>query len=271
MNYEAIIKSMQQQFGPTVKDICIHGIGVLPEEIHESVILAPWWEPYLFPELGEAYYLSESDFSSIKVWNIVSEKGEFTYIKTGIGSPILMDVLLCLGETKCKKVIMIGSSGSLDADIDIGSIVIPKYSVCGDGASRYLVSDDMKKDCFGEKVYPDPELFDRVKSITENVCRQYNVKWHIGRAFGVDTIVAHFTKIDLIRSMDCNIIEMECAAAFRAAKLMNIQLAAIFCVSDNSAMKKSLSSEITKAELDYRKFVRRKLFPQIILETFRQE
>ena len=31
-----------------------------------------------------------------------------------------------------------GSAGSLDENIKIGDIVVPKYSVCGDGASRYL-------------------------------------------------------------------------------------------------------------------------------------
>jgi purine-nucleoside phosphorylase len=267
LNYETIIKGMQR-FGSTEKDICTHGIGVLSEQIHENVILAPWWEPSALPGLGEAEYLSESGFSSVKVWNIVSEKGEITYIKTGIGAPVLMDVLLSLGVTKCQKVIFIGSVGSLDTDISIGDIVIPEFSVCGDGASRYIASDNLIRDCFGEKAYPDSKLLSRIEAVTEKVCSQNNVRWHLGRNFSIDTIVAQFAHIDLILDMNCNVIEMETAAAFRAAKMANIQIIAIFSVSDNTVVKKSLICGRTDQEMDYRRFVRRSLFPKIIIETF---
>lgn len=76
-----------------------------------------------------------------KVWNIHNGNIKITYIKTGIGAPVLMDSLLSLGVTACKRIIFIGSVGSLDENISIGDIVIPEYSVCGDGASRYILSD----------------------------------------------------------------------------------------------------------------------------------
>ena len=66
-----------------------------------------------------------------------------TYIKTGIGAPVLMDALLTLGVTACQRIIFIGSVGSLDDNIGIGDIVIPEYSVCGDGASRYISHDSL--------------------------------------------------------------------------------------------------------------------------------
>lgn len=49
-----------------------------------------------------------------------------------------MDYILSLGVTKCKNLVFLGSSGSLDENIKISDIVVPKYSICGDGASRYL-------------------------------------------------------------------------------------------------------------------------------------
>ena len=75
---------------------------------------------------------------------IKSEICDITYIKTGIGAPVFMDALLALGVTKCKNIIFVGSVGSLDEDIGIGDIVIPQYSICGDGASRYIASDTLK-------------------------------------------------------------------------------------------------------------------------------
>ena len=46
---------------------CLHGIGILPNQVNENVVIAPWWEPPVLQKLGEAEYLSESDFSAIKV------------------------------------------------------------------------------------------------------------------------------------------------------------------------------------------------------------
>ena len=67
--------------------------------------------------------------------------------------------------------------------------------------------------------------------------------------------------------MGCNVIEEETAAAFRAA-MMGIPMAALFSVSDNTVAKKSLVSGRTKEEMEYRRYVRRELFPKIIFEFF---
>lgn len=104
----------------------------------------------------------------------------------------------------------------MSSDISIGDIVIPDYSVCGDGASRYIASHSLEScDVFGEKVYPNLSLSDKVKEITDHVCTQNGVKWHNGITFSIDTIFAQFLHIDKIISSGCNTIEMETAAAFR--------------------------------------------------------
>ncbi len=66
MDYATIINGMKR-FGSTEKEICFHGIGVPPEEIHKNVVLAPWWEPSSLPDLGKAEFLNESDYSAVKV------------------------------------------------------------------------------------------------------------------------------------------------------------------------------------------------------------
>lgn len=147
MEYRKLIDGMRR-FGSTEADICRHMLGVGREAIRENVILAPWWQPASMPELGSARYLSESDFSAIRVWDIEFPSGGCTYIRTGIGAPVLMDVALALGLTACKRLIFIGSVGSLTPEIGIGDVVVPEYSICGDGASRYL-ADSLAKDCFG--------------------------------------------------------------------------------------------------------------------------
>lgn len=268
MKYVDFINSMKR-FGSTERDICIHGIGVEPELIRENVVIAPWWEPPSLPTLGKAEYLSESEFASTKVWNVQNGDIKITYIKTGIGAPVLMDSLLSLGVTSCKKIIFIGSVGSLDMNISIGDIVLPEYSICGDGASRYILSDKLEQDVFGSKSYPDTMFFEKAKITTKEICSVNNVNWHIGRTFSLDTVFAQYAHIDSIIGLGCNVIEMETAAAFSAAKLMGIPMVAIFSVSDNTVANKSLVSGRTQSEMDYRHFVRREMFPQIILSMFK--
>lgn len=86
MEYRKLIDGMRR-FGSTEADICRHMLGVGREAIRENVILAPWWQPASMPELGSARYLSESDFSAIRVWDIEFPSGGCTYIRTGIGAP----------------------------------------------------------------------------------------------------------------------------------------------------------------------------------------
>lgn len=268
MNYQQLIDGIKK-YKSTETDICLHCLGVMPEQINTNVVIAPWWEPKSLALLGDAEYLSESQFSAIKVWNIKNEICDITYIKTGIGAPVFMDALLALGVTKCKNVIFVGSVGSLDENISIGDIVIPQYSICGDGASRYITTDSLRiNDVFGTKVEPNQKMFDIVCRITEGVCNKSDVKFHIGRTFSIDSVFAQYAHIDEILNMGCNVIEMETASAFRVAEIANLKLAAIFSVSDNTITNKSLISGRTESDMKYRRFVRNNLFPEIITKVF---
>ncbi len=268
MDYQRLLHGMKK-YRSTERDICIHCLGVTPEQINKNVVIAPWWEPKSLALLGEAEYLSESQFSAIKVWNIKNKAGDITYIKTGIGAPVFMDALLALGITKCENVIFVGSVGALDKEIGIGDIVVPQYSICGDGASRYISGDRLSgNDVFGSIAEPEKAMFDMVYGIVKTVCKENNVNYHIGNAFSIDSVFAQYAHIDEILDMGCNVIEMETACAFKAAKVANLKIAAILSVSDNTITNKSLISGRTEKDMHYRRFVRNHLFPEIITKIF---
>lgn len=268
MNYAELIKGIAR-YGSSAEDICKQVLGISGNQIKSRVIVAPWWEPSVFSGLGKKIELV-TEVCSLKIWNIVTDSYEISYLKTGIGAPVLTDVVLTLGLTNCKKVLFIGSVGSLTEDISIGDIVLPEFSICGDGTSRYLKGSPLKvNDPFGEKVFPDGQLFEELKKLTKNICNDNNVKYHVGQAFSIDSIFAQFAYIDEIKKMGCNVIEMETAAAFRAAKMANIPLVAAYSVSDNTVVNKSLISGRTESDKKYRKEVRRTIFPKIILELFK--
>jgi len=264
MHYVDLISSIHRFIDDNV-DICDRFLGVESKKIQKNVIISPGWGPERVPGIGSAELIASGAlYGSLKVWNINNGDTEITYIQTGCGAAILMDALLSLGVSDCKNIIFLSSVGAADANIGIGDIVIPEYSITGDGASRYIASDTLDKDVFGEKMYPDTSLLAQLKLETEKICIETNTKWHIGKTFCTDTIFAEFAHIDTIINKGCNTLDMETAVAFRAAKLMNKALVAILSVTDNTVVKKSLISKTTKNEDDYRLFVRREVFPKII-------
>ena len=98
-----------------------------------------------------------------------------------------MDVVLGLGVTECENIIFVGSVGSLDDNIGIGDIVIPEYSICGDGASRYVACDKLSdSDVFGTKVSPNKKLFENVCKHTNDVCSKNNVKYHLALRYEIE-------------------------------------------------------------------------------------
>ena len=70
-----------------------------------------------------------------------------------MGASNVIDIVLAFGCTPCKNIIFIGSVGTLDTHIGIGDIVIPEYSICGDGVCRYLTNKKItENDSFGKKI-----------------------------------------------------------------------------------------------------------------------
>ncbi len=266
MNREQLISALAQ-YGSSPEEACFLTIGVRPEQVRQKVVLAPWWLPTVFDGLGEDQYLSHEAVDSIRVWDFEKDGQTFTYVRAGIGAPVTSDVLLALGLTPCQEVLFVGSAGALSPEMAVGDVVVPEYSICGDGASRYIAGDSLQTDVFGERVYPDPALTARLNAQAEKACAAYGVTLHKGRNFSVDTIFAQFAHLDEIMAMGCNVIEMETAAVFRGARLMDMAAAALFIITDNSVCNNSLMTAFSPEETAWRRRVRREAFPRMIWGT----
>ena len=251
------------KYGTEEKDICKSVIGCDRNTIKENVIIAPWWEPDKYDSSVQAELIVDG---SIKVWEFSIKDKNYTYIKTGIGASVCTDVILALGCTKCQNIVFVGSVGSLSQEINIGDIVIPSCSICGDGVCKYL-SKNIDITCFGERNYPNGDMLRKVTNAANKICISNGVKWHVADNFSIDTIFAQFAHLDNIINMGAQVIEMETSAAFKAANISGISICAIFSVSDNSILKKSLYSGRTKEEQLYRSEVRQKIIPQIIYQV----
>lgn len=229
-------------------------------KILENVVIAPWWNHDIFDNKN-----FKIEQTSEKVFNFYSDELSFSYIELKrIGAPSIMDFILSLGVTKCKNLVFLGSAGSLDENIKIGDIVIPEYSICGDGASRYL--NENLEDEFLKKRYPSNEFTQKLI----NVLKEKNIKYHNVPNFSIDTVFAQFYHIDKILELGAKTIEMETANLFKCNELLKINVTALFCISDNTLLNKSLYSGRTKEEKEYRHKVRNEIIPDIVISLFKK-
>lgn len=256
MKYNDLLNS-HLKYGTTSDDI-IKRKGY--EKILENVVIAPWWSHDIFDGLN-----FEEEQVNDKVFNFYSNDLSFSYIELKrIGASGIMDFILSLGVTKCKNVIFLGSAGSLDESIKIGEIVIPKYSICGDGASRYLninLEDEFLKKEYPSKIFTN-DLID--------ILKESNIKYHYVPNYSIDTVFAQFYHIDKILDLGAKTIEMETACLFKCCNLMNINATALFCISDNTILNKSLYSGRTDEENDYKHKIRYELIPKIVIDLFKK-
>ena len=255
MKYSDLLKS-HLRYGTTVDDILLKNSY---NYILENVVIAPWWGHEMFNNM-------DFDVEQIndRLFNFYSDDLSFSFLELrAIGAPVIMDSVLPLGVTKCKNLIFLGSAGSLDEKINIGDIVVPKYSVCGDGASRYLNKN--LEDEFLKEEYPTESFTNNLIDILD----KEEIKYHYVPNFSVDNIFAQFCHIDRILGLGCKTIEMETANLFKCNELLNINITSLFCISDNTILNKSLYSGRTEEENDYRHKVRYEIIPKLVVELFK--
>ena len=98
----------------------------------------------------------------------------------------------------------IGSAGALGQNMNIGDIIIPKYSVCGVGTNNYLTSNSIRENgTFGKKYYPNKEFYNETLSIADEVTKNTDIKIHIGQTYSADTIFAQYAHLEEIINMGC--------------------------------------------------------------------
>ena len=265
--YEKLIKG-HNQFGTIGDQIASH-LRVKPDMIKKNVVIAPTMTYDCFKEyqpIATELYSKYHFITNLKIENV-----EFTFITTGMGAPVFTDIALCLGMTPCENLIFIGSVGALNEKINIGDIIIPNCSVTGEGAAKYLTMDSLEKsNVFGEKTYPNKQLYDLCCDVSKNVCNANSVSWHTLQNYTVDTIFAQFAYIDEIKKMGCDTIDMETSALFRCADITGINACAIFAVSDNTVNNKSLYSGRTEKDKEAKRISRYVVTPEIVLQVLKR-
>lgn len=100
--------------------------------------------------------------------------------------------------------------------------------------------------------------------------QEFDVKYHNVLNCSVDSIFGQFVHIDEFLEEGALTIEMETATLFKASSLIGVNAGAIFVVSDNVLMSKSLFSGRSDEENKYRHYVKEEVIPEIVCRLFKE-
>lgn len=143
----------------------------------------------------------------------------------GIGAPINAMKLELLISWGVKQFISLGLAGGLQRDLSIGDIIICEKAIRDEGTSHHYLAYD-------KYAYPSKNIEDRLSRALDKMNKPYQkgISWTTDTFFRqTREEVEHYQKEGVL----C--VEMEAAALFCVASLYNVEIAAIFTISDTHA------------------------------------
>lgn len=235
-------------------------LGVSTNQIKDKVIIAPCW----MPESVGITYAKKIGGTTCQVWDCMIDDKTFTYIVTGVGAAVCMDIVMALKDTNCKQILFIGSAGALRTGINIGDFAVPNEIISAEGASRYIGSN-LIEDVFGKHFGASNELQHRLIDCLNNELEDLGLCAHEGLGISVESILLQYKHIDEFVNMKCDFIDMESSAFLAACSNANFQGAVVFCISDNVLQDEPLY-KVSFDKTDYRKKVRKRIMPLVLRE-----
>ena len=162
---------------------------------------------------GETYILHETQ-------DKVALAGKF-----GFGAPITAVILEDLVSFGVKKFVSLGTAGSLQKDITIGDVVVCERALRDEGTSYHYIQPS-------KYAYASAEMTERIVKSLEN----RGVKYTVGTSWTTDAPYRE-TVPEVITYQEEGVltVEMEASALFAVAAYRNVDMGAMFTISDSVA------------------------------------
>lgn len=162
---------------------------------------------------GEMYLIKET------------EKKVAVIGKFGIGAPVVCTLLEELVAFGVKKFISVGTAGTLQKNIKIGSLMICNKAIRDEGTSHHYLKNS--KYAFASK-----KMTNKIEKSLENLKQKYFVgtSWTIDAPYRETVAEARQYQKEGVAT-----VEMEASALFTVAQYRNVEIGAIFTISDSLA------------------------------------
>lgn len=225
---QQLLKTMQQYNSASM---CREVFGLDSETVYDALVVAPGWKPTRIIHDPAFRVTVLADHSYVSGYLVEKDGLKIAWIQCASGACNLIDHLTICAELQIKKLIFVGAVGSLVPEIGVGELCTSACSVEGTFAGAYLNDKLTGWQPFAEVQPPDAAFQDRVAALAESLGNPLRR----ARVFCTDSISMEYAHLDEIKAVGAQLIEMETAAFYRMADLLEIPAAALLVVSDNSA------------------------------------
>ena len=141
----------------------------------------------------------------------------------GIGAPVVVTLLEELIAFGVKKFISVGTAGTLQKGIKIGSLVVCEKAIRDEGTSYHYLKSS-------KYAYASKEMTNKIKKALDKLKQKYVVgtSWTIDAPYRETVVEARQYQKEGVAT-----VEMEASALFAVAQYRNVELGAIFTVTDS--------------------------------------
>lgn len=264
--FQALVEA-HKQYGATPETWPAHEFQTT--QIQPDVIIAPTYSPKLFePYVKNVSQIADGRFP---VFEIETKQGrKISFIHVGVGACNTLDAVLALSATPCRKILFIGSVGSLSADAGIGDIIVPSESVSGCEADLYITTNSfLKSNTIGQGYSSDADSSATLRNCAQKFTKD-DIKVVDKKVFSIDTVIGEYRFISEMQKLGCGAVEMETATLFHAAKVINRKATALLYIVDCTLEGQSIYHGRTKASDIRKQNTKKKILPQIAIEFFEQ-
>lgn len=227
---------------------------------YDALVVAPCFTPMKLRMEESAKVTVLKEIAPTSGYLVEKDGVRIAWIQTASTATNCIDHMAVCAGLNCKKLIFVGAVGALKETLDIGDLCTPSYSIAGGYALTYL-KDSIRDFVPFERVEPRSPLIDRAIALAaEEGCELKRAS-----VFCTESIAAEYSHLAEIKSFGTDLIEMETAAFYTMAELMELPAVALLVVSDNSAAGVPLVGREGEADRKYRR-AQQELLPQLIFK-----
>ena len=175
-------------------------------------------------ELGAEIIAQASSANGIKpVYKANYKDTDIALFMIDVGAPMSVAMLEDVYQMGVQKVIIFGTCGVLDHQIDDCALIIPDTAVRDEGTSYHYVKA-------ADEISVNPRYIDEFKQLLDEL----QVKYTVGKVWSTDAFYRETPdKVKRRKEQGCICVDMECSANAAAAQFRGKDLIQFFYAADN--------------------------------------
>jgi len=209
-------------------------IEAKPGEIADKILLPG--DPLRAKFIAENFLDNPKQFNNVRgmLGFTGTYKGEpISVMGTGMGIPsISIYAHELINDYGVKKLIRVGTAGSLRADVHIRDLVLAQAAA----TPSSIIRNDLPMYDFPQ--IADFELLDKAY----HIAKELNLRTHVGNVLSADLFYSDLPNLELGK-LGVKAVEMEAAALYYLGAKFDVQTLAILTISDSLVTHESTSSE----------------------------